>query len=104
MIVTAHSVCTPTSSNSGISDHIIQTCLPNPDFPCKAALSLHPEMKGQAMTRSTFNNSGFQAPALMDLTFEQHQLESVHAYTVVQCAEKFASSQINLHNLHLSYK
>lgn len=32
-------------------------------------------MKDQAMTRSTFNNSGFQALALLDLTFTQHQLK-----------------------------
>lgn len=28
-----------TSSNSGVSDYILQICLPKPNFPCKAALS-----------------------------------------------------------------
>lgn len=69
-----------TSSNSGVSDYILQICLPKPNFPCKAALSWHPEMKDPAMTRSTLNNSGFQAPALLDLTFTTSP-KSVYVHT-----------------------
>lgn len=65
-----------TSSSSGVSDYILQICLPKSNFPCKAALSWHPEMKDYATTSRTFKNSGFEAAALQDLTFIQHQLNA----------------------------
>ena len=51
-------------------------------------------MKDPAMTRGKFNNSGFQAPALLDLTFTTSpQSVYIHTHTVIQYADKFVSSQ-----------
>lgn len=54
------------------------------------------------MTRSTFNNSGFQARALLDLTFIQHQLKVctyIELYNMQTILQAATATQTDTNNL-----
>lgn len=81
-----------TSSNSGISDYILQICLPKPNFPLQSSSFLTPRDERLGNDKKHIQQLRLSGSRFAGFDVHTASTKSVYIHRAVQYADNFASS------------
>lgn len=81
-----------TSSNSGISDYILQICLPKPNFPLQSSSFLTPRDERPCNDKKHIQQLRLSGSRFAGFDVHTESTKSVYIHRAVRCADNFVSS------------